>query len=246
MNLERRAIADCMMQQILVERGYEGKLAVVPAQAPRRPDEFDMLARIARIADIMPGQGFIREGDPAAHYVLVTAGCARLSKQLPDGRRAITGFAGPGDFLGVATTDCYATTAEAIDTVRIVRYKRADIVPVLAAFPALANVLLVAAASELAAAQAHMLLLGRMNAREKLAAFLIGRVVARNRDVILTLARIDIADYLGLTVETISRAFGALKRDGMIAVNSAASITICDYLALKALASGANPRSARH
>ncbi|MBC7634402.1 MAG: helix-turn-helix domain-containing protein [Acetobacteraceae bacterium] len=234
------------MQQILAQRAAVGKLDHALPAMPKRLDEVDILAQIAKVADIIPGQCFIREGDPAAHYVLVTAGSVRVFKALPDGRRAITGFAGPGDFLGLAALDCYATTAEAINAVQIVRYKRLDMAPVLAAFPALATLLLVAAASELVAAQAHMMLLGRMNAREKLAAFLMGRVVARNRDVALPLARVDLADYLGLTVETISRAFGALKRDGMIVIHNAASITICDYLALKALASGADPRLARH
>lgn len=210
----------------------------------RRLDEIDFLASIAKIADIRAGQSFIREGDPAAHYVLVTAGTARLCKALPDGRRAITAFAGPGDFLGLAATGHYAATAEAMEPVRIARYKRAEMAAATVTFPSLAGLMLLALSNELAAAQSHILLLGRMTAREKLAAFLIGRVIGRGRDLALPFARIDIADYLGLTTETVSRAFSALKRDGMIVINHAASITICDYFALNALATGADPRSA--
>ena len=218
-------------------------MAVVRA---RRLDEIDFLASIAKIADIQQGQSFIREGDPAAHYVLLTAGSARLCKLLPDGRRAITAFAGPGDFLGLATTGHYAATAEAMEPVRIARYPRAAVAAATVTFPSLGALLLLATSDELAAAQTHMLLLGRMSAREKLAAFLIGRVVGRNRELVLPLARIDIADYLGLTTETVSRAFSALKRDGMIVINGSASITICNYFALNALATGAGPRLAHH
>jgi CRP/FNR family transcriptional regulator len=115
-------------------------------------------------------------------------------------------------------------------------------------FPEMEKRLLATAGNELVAAQEQMLLLGRKTAREKLASFLLGCTVVPTRQpsqspdlvylVALPMTRNDIADYLGLTVETVSRTFGVLKRAGLIAIPAPSRVTIRNPAALRRLAAG--------
>ncbi len=83
------------------------------------------LATIAMVTEAAPGECFIDEGEPANCFFNVTAGSAKLFKLLPDGRRQITGFVGAGHFLGLAVSDTYAFSAEAIEHMRFCRFSRA-------------------------------------------------------------------------------------------------------------------------
>src|SRR5690242_16361950 len=82
------------------------------------------LATIAVVTEVAAGQCFIDEGEPADAFFNITAGSAKLFKLLPDGRRQITGFVAPGHFLGIAVSDTYAFSAEAIEPVRYCRFHR--------------------------------------------------------------------------------------------------------------------------
>ncbi len=130
------------------------------------------LATIAVVTEAPPGQCFIDEGEPARSFFNITAGTAKLFKLLPDGRRQITGFVGAGHFLGLAVSDTYAFSAEAIEPVRYCRFQRAKLRALLDDFPLMEKRLLEVASNELVAAQEQMLLLGRKTARERLASFL--------------------------------------------------------------------------
>jgi len=214
-----------------------------------RVADLEHLSAIALTLTIPDGHGFIDEGSSAEHFFNVTAGTAKIFKQLPDGRRLITGFAGPGHFLGLAHTGSYAFSAEALGDVRLCRYPRDKLRALLAEYPAMEARLLDIASNELVAAQEQMLLLGRKQAHERLASFLLSRSAAVQRDepeavvmidtVALPMSRADIADFLGLTVETVSRNFSRLRRDGVIGTPGRAQVTIRDYAALSALAGGA-------
>lgn len=198
------------------------------------------LARLAALAHgltIPAGRQFIDEGDPAEHFFNVTCGTAKLFKLLPDGRRQITGFAGVGDFLGLAVSATYAFGAEAIEPMRICRFSRSKLRTLLEDFPALERRLLEVAANELVMAQEQMLLLGRKTARERLASFLIARQ-SRADAVRLPMTRTDIADYLGLTIETVSRTLTWLRGQRLIEIPAAAEIVIRDRAALERLATG--------
>ncbi len=134
------------------------------------------IARLAAAAVVMeaqPGTTFIDEGEPASSFFNVTGGTAKLYKLLPDGRRQITGFASAGHFLGLAVSDTYAFSAEAIDTVLYCRFSRPRLRTLLDDFPLMEKRLLEVASNELVAAQEQMLLLGRKTARERLASFLM-------------------------------------------------------------------------
>jgi CRP/FNR family transcriptional regulator len=205
------------------------------------------LAALALPVPVAAGHSFIAEGDPAEYFFNVTAGTAKLFKLLPDGRRQITGFATTGTFLGLAVSATYAFGAEAVEPTRICRFSRHRLRHMLDAFPAMERRLLEVASNELVAAQEQMLLLGRKTARERVASFLVAWAkpapgcvpsLPPPGEVRLPMARGDIADYLGLTVETVSRTFTRLKADRLIATPSPSAVVFRDHARLIAIAAG--------
>lgn len=202
--------------------------------------DLERLARVAVHQHVKPDQIFIEEGAPATCFFNITAGTARLYKSLPDGRRQITGFARAGDFLGLAVSTEYGFSAEAIDHVRLCRFTRANLHRLLEDFPAMERRLLETAGNELVAAQDQMLLLGRKTASERLASFLVSlsRGGAPNA-LHLPMSRSDIADYLGLTIETVSRTFTKFKSAGLLSLPTVTEVEILDQRRLARLAEGA-------
>jgi CRP/FNR family transcriptional regulator len=207
-------------------------------------DDMGPLAALAVVTEVDAGRTFIEEGDSAESFFNVTAGTAKLYKLLPDGRRQITGFAGPGHFLGLAVSSVYAFSAEAIDAVRFCRFSRPKLKKLLLEFPRLEQRLLEVAANELVAAQEQMLLLGRKTARERLASFLLMQLAqgpacsAGHERIRLAMTRGDIADYLGLTIETVSRTLSRLRAEGMIDIPNINDVVILNCAALRSLAGG--------
>lgn len=190
-------------------------------------DELAFLARSAQRITLAPGTVFVEEGEKAVYFYNINHGNVRLFKSLPDGRRQITGFSGPGHFLGLAAGENNAFSAEAMDGVKLCRFSRASLMAVFEELPVLERKLLGVAMHELVLAQQQMLLLGRKTAIERIASFLLswavrleicpaGGLPAANSVLKLPLSRTDLADYLGLTIETVSRSLSQLKRDGMI------------------------------
>lgn len=188
------------------------------------PTEIERVRAIISTQHYDPGQIVIRESDFADSLFNVVSGTVRLYKLLPDGRRQITGFLLSGDFLGIALNDLYAYTAEAVDTVHLCRFPRRRLEALLAEMPALERSLLSRAAGEIVLAQDQMLLLGRKTARERVASFLLmmaeraGRAGRATDHVDLAMTRSDIADFLGLTTETVSRTLSQMKQDGLIGI----------------------------
>jgi CRP/FNR family transcriptional regulator len=209
------------------------------------PDDLTRLAALAQQIVVPAGQAFIADGAKAEHFYNVTHGTVRLYKLLPDGRRQIIGFAGPGHFLGLAVSTCYAFDAEAIDDVTLCRFSRPRLHQLLGDLPSLERRLLEVAASELVLAQEQMLLLGRKTARERLASFLVhmlpdGCVAGSDQTRLhLPMPRADIADHIGLTVETVSRSFGWLKAEALIAIPNAMDVVVRDIDGLRQVADGA-------
>jgi CRP/FNR family transcriptional regulator, anaerobic regulatory protein len=204
------------------------------------PDgDMSRLTTIMAVAEAAAGQGFIDEGEPATCFFNITAGTAKLFKLLPDGRRQITGFVGPGQFLGLAVSDTYAFSAEAIEQVRYCRFPRAALRAVLDDFPQLE-----VASNELVAAQEQMLLLGRKTARERLASFLLAQSRQgmpcghSRRQFRVPMTRVDIADYLGLTIETVSRTLTRLRAEALIDIVSLSGLVISDPSGLENVAGG--------
>ena len=189
-------------------------------------------------------QPLFHEGDPADVVFNLISGSAKLYKLLPDGRRQVTGFLFPGDFLGVTADDEHAFTAETLEPSEMCRFPRHRFEAFVDARPPMKRELYRMAMHELAAAQQQMVLLGRKTAPERLASFLL-LLLERTGDaadqVTLTMNRTDIADYLGLTKETVSRAFTAFKTGGIIRLLSDDVVRIADAGRLESIASGAGP-----
>ena len=184
--------------------------------------EIERLRAIIATAHFDASQTIIGEGEPADNLFNVVSGTVRLHKLLPDGRRQITGFLLPGDFLGIALNDSYAYTAEAVDLVHLCRFPRRRLEGLLREMPSLEHSLLGRASAEIILAQDQMLLLGRKTARERVASFLVMLAAREARhgrsatSVALAMTRADIADFLGLTTETVSRTLSQLKKEKIV------------------------------
>jgi len=200
------------------------------------------VAAIGYVQTLDAGETLFAEGDAAANVYQVISGTLRLYKALPDGRRQIVDFPSAEQVLGLSLADQHVYTAEAITEVTLRRYPRAWFERLIAEVPGLAGRLLAAARDELRAAQDQMLLLGRKTAEERIASFLLmlaGRSGALAQRVAVPMSRSDIADYLGLTMETVSRMFAKMKQDGVIALPSPVRVELRDRARLADLAAGA-------
>lgn len=188
------------------------------------PSELDELDRISQVKRFAAKTMLFDQGTVAVSVFNVTEGIVRLYKSLPDGRRQIVGFALPGDFLGLALMDRYGVAAEAVSEVKVCRFARSAFLGYVDSRPHLLRRLHEFAGHELSLAQDQMLLLGRRTAEEKVAAFLLnlqtryGRVGTISVNVPLPMSRQDIADYLGLTIETVSRTLTKLAREKTLLV----------------------------
>ena len=164
------------------------------------------------------------EGEPAEQFYKVVTGAVRSSKLLHDGRRQIGAFHLPGDIFGLEEGLEHSFSAEAVSDCTIVAADRNDIVALAAKHGGIAHELWSATATSLRGAQEHMLLLGRKTAEERVASFLLKMASNNETDRIeLPMGRQDIADYLGLTIETVSRTLTHL-RFGAIAFSGARRI----------------------
>ena len=164
------------------------------------------------------GTEIFRQAQPADYIYQVIEGAVRSHKLLSDGRRQIGAFHLPGDIFGLENGDFHRFTAEAVVKTTVCVVKRQSLERVVKTDPAMVRILLTMTTDNLQHVENHMLLLGRKNSREKVAAFLLemhGRLAAA--DVMaLPMSRRDIADYLGLSLETVSRALSEFHRKGYL------------------------------
>ncbi len=203
---------------------------------------FARFESLVRHKHLHAGQSVFEEGDPSEYVYNVSEGAIRLYKLLPDGRRQITGFLLPGAFLGLALRETYSYGAEAVTDSHLCQFRTSELKQLFLDFPELRQRLYEMANDELAAAQEQMLLLGRKTAQEKIASFLLqlaDHALNQNRDPLplpVPMTREDIADYLGLTVETVSRVFSRLRKSGVLTFSGPSLITEADFDALEDLA----------
>jgi CRP/FNR family transcriptional regulator len=172
-----------------------------------------------------PGHTLLFEEGAKADFVYsLSGGTVRLFRLLPDGRRQILGFAITGDFLGTTMSETHEYAAEAVDAIRICRIPRSGFQKMLDEKPHLIKKLHQVAGREMQQLQSQLVLVGRRSAEERVAAFLLGhrerlaRVQPKSVTVPLAMSRQDIADFLGLTIETVSRTISKLAREKLIVV----------------------------
>jgi CRP/FNR family nitrogen fixation transcriptional regulator len=158
------------------------------------------------------------EGDRAAFFYKVVSGAVRTYKLLDDGRRQIDAFHFPGDIFGIESGEEHRFTAEAVAPARVVSFRRCSLETLVAGDGQFARPIIAAILRSLERAQDHMLLLGRKSALQKIAHFILDTSQrASDQDVIeLPMSRGDIADHLGLTIESVSRSLTRLARQGVI------------------------------
>ena len=218
------------------------------------------LALMAAAKHVEAKQPIFYQGDAADTLYEVLSGAVKLYKLLPDGRRLVTGFFFAGDIIGLSLREAYAYTAEAITDASLRPISRSRLERVMHDNPGMAKRLLECASDELEQAHEQMVLLGRKTPVEKVCSFLLAiarrqsggqngdrggdRGDSRTAGVRLPMPRADIADYLGLTVETVCRVLSRLKREGLITVSHARDIGLVDVDGLAAYADGDEPLTA--
>jgi CRP/FNR family nitrogen fixation transcriptional regulator len=196
-------------------------------------DMFDMVGAVMPFARNVEIYG---ENEPAEYLYKVVSGTVRTYKVLADGRRQIGSFYLPGDAFGFETGNEHAFSAEAITNAKVLLVKRSAITALAARDAGVGQQLLGLAARELGRAQNHIMLLIK-TAQERVAGFLLEmaeRAQAHN-EVDLPMSRQDIADYLGLTIETVSRTLTHLENSAAIALPTSRRIVLRNRAALRQL-----------
>ncbi len=208
------------------------------------PDELVELDSMKYYRSFQAGQTVVWSGDKMDFVGSVVSGIASLTQTMEDGRTQMVGLLLPSDFVGRPGRDFAAYDVTATTDLVMCCFRKKPFENLMARTPHLAQRLLEMTLDELDAAREWMLLLGRKTAREKISSLL---VIISRRDASLKLKETDgpltfdlpltreaMADYLGLTLETVSRQISALKRDGLITLQGKRNITVPDFQALMA------------
>ncbi len=224
--------ADCMARHLAVCAGLT-------------PDVLTDLAEHLSRRRYSPGQTLFQEGDPAEQIFTVTNGVIKQYKLLADGRCQVTGFYFVGDLIGMPQGADYPVTAEALNEVSVCAFPRSRMQDLVSQYPELAQRVILKFQSEVGRGQEQMLTLGRLTAEERIAGFLIMLMdkapdcADEDGRLALQMKRGDIADYLGLTVETVSRSFTKLRKAGLIETGAGTDVVIPSRERLEDLAAGA-------
>lgn len=206
--------------------------------------ELATLEAIKTYKTFKAGAPILWRGDALTYVASVVEGVATLGKTMEDGRTQMVGLLLPSDFIGRPGRTEIAFDVVAVTDVTLCCFQRKPFENLLATTPHVAQRMFEMALDELDAARDWMLLLGRKTAREKIATFI--QLLVRRHDIahaqegtqmqalVLPLTREQIANYLGLTIETVSRQFSALKKDGILTFSDRRRFYVSDVLALHA------------
>ncbi len=204
----------------------------------------DEISHETRRTPVKARESLFREGDPASSIVMLMNGTAKLSRLMPDGRQQVLGFRFSGDIMGFTQGRMYASDAEMLTDGNICRMTRPQLEAMLERFPATQRRLIDLCAQELALTQDQLVTVGRRHAEQRVAAFVLSLAEAARRrgtppslfDMPMT--RAEIGDLLGLALETVSRAFTALRKRGLVRELGGHKVELPDMAALAALADG--------
>jgi CRP-like cAMP-binding protein len=198
----------------------------------------DLLSAYGVRMTVKPGQEIFAEGSDADNCYRLIDGSVRLVKLMMDGRRQVCEFLKPEDLLGFETDDEHYFAAQAVSDCTLVRYPRRVVESLLADEKAFARHVRKVTAQGLQGAYQRMVLLCHKSAQERIAWFLLD-MADRNEpdgtDVHLPMTRTDIANYLGMATETVSRVLGQFKASGMIEQKRLSRIQLIDRDALEAV-----------
>jgi CRP/FNR family nitrogen fixation transcriptional regulator len=209
---------------------------------PALPTDLIALQSIGTRVRFTRGETIFTEGDAATNVYRVICGAVRLCKHMPDGRRQIVDFVLAGDFFGVMPVTAHAFTAEAVNDAVVVSYPRSQVERLGEQFASVRRSLFSLLSDAMLGMHSHLVMLGRQTAKERLAAFLqrlVERADAVDGDTVeLPMSRQDIADYLGLTIETVCRELSALKKSRIVAAPDLQSFVLKKGDALGRIATG--------
>ncbi|SMY08302.1 transcriptional regulator FnrL [Flavimaricola marinus] len=202
-------------------------------------DELDRLESMKTYRSFAAGEAILWRGEPLEFVASIVSGVASLSKTLEDGRTQMVGLLLPSDFIGRPGRSEIEFDVTATSDVTLCCFDRKPFEKLVDETPHVAHRLMELALDELDSARDWMLLLGRKTAREKIATFiemLVRRSDLRNapnnHTTVLPMTRDQIANYLGLTLETVSRQFSALKKDGIIDFSDRKNLVVKNLFAL--------------
>ncbi len=214
----------------------------VPASSS--PSSLDQHLSSGAVRVVKAREHIFTAGDARTHVHRVESGAVCLYKIMPDGRRQVIDFAFPGDFIGLGCEQEYTLNAQALEPVRLKCIPAGTLSRMASRDPSLGLKLYEAMSRELAAAQDHLFTIGQRSAAERLACFLLAlsrRNARQGRNpalIVLPMTRSDIADFLGLTIETISRTLTKLRSAKVIDLEQCTLVRIINTALLERLAAG--------
>jgi len=196
------------------------------------------LRATGNVVGFQEGEEIFAEGDSTEVFYKVVSGVVRVCKFLSDGRRQIEAFHVAGEIFGFELGDGRTMCAEAVGDCSLVSYRKRGVEILAQKDETVTRQLFHHAMRSLAQAQTHSLLLGRRGAAEKVATFLLdwAKQSTDRRVINLAMTRQDIADYLGLTIETVSRTLSQFERDGLIALPNIRQVRLANIEGLEDLA----------
>ncbi len=205
------------------------------------PSELDRLEQLKTYKSFKAGDPILWRGDKLTYVASLVQGVATLGKTMEDGRTQMVGLLLPSDFIGRPGRAEIDFDVVAVTDVTLCCFQRKPFEEMIQSTPHIAQRLVEMALDELDVAREWMLLLGRKTAREKIATFIhmlvqrqhLGGVEDTKKDLVLPLTQEQIANYLGLTLETVSRQLGAMKKEGIVHFSDRRHFKVVDFPALQ-------------
>ena len=204
-------------------------------------EELKALDGIGSHLHIAPNQTIFSEGDPVDHAYKLVSGVVRLCKHLPDGRRQIAQFLFPGEYFSFVTIGDHGFSAEAVVDVTLLSFPQKHVERLCQEHPNMRARLFELLSQRVHDIQNHLTMVGRQTAKERVAAFLLllsQRLSTDGTRIAVPMNRQDIADYLSLTMETVSRTLSLLKANRIISVPDLHQLELRNIDAVHALADG--------
>ncbi len=205
-------------------------------------DDVRALQRLGTKTRVPRNQTIFSQGDAADYGYKVVSGVVRLCKHMSDGRRHVAQFSYPGDFFSVMESEAHCFTAEAVTDVVLMVYPQRQLSALVDERPSVRRRFVTMLSQRLCEMENHLTVLGRQTAKERVVSFLLSlaeRIGFEDDDLVdAPMNRQDIADYLGLTNETICRVLSELKRMGLIETPNLRQFVLIDVEALQALSDG--------
>jgi CRP-like cAMP-binding protein len=227
---------------------YTASLRPLVKQTPPARNRLDDCLAHASQRRLQAKEFVFVEGDPAKHIYRIEAGAVSLFKILSDGRRQILGFAYAGDFIGLGLQGEHIMNAQAITGTKVRSMPVAALYQIATLDPTLSFKLYQTIAQELAATRDLLMTTGHRSASERVASFLMAlsrrneRIGEAANIVDLPMTRTDIADFLGLTIETVSRTLSKMKNQRLIDLPQSARVHLMDMNELQRIAEGEGSR----